>query len=156
MKRISLNDFINRCNHQQCLKHLRGNGCPKCSESNLEKIISKFLTKENIIFFQEYGKQNDLFFLKGQKVDFYLPDYKIVIECQGEQHFTPVDFGNKGVDFAIECFQKNIIRDYRKYSECKKIGLSVLYFCDKKNMRNDYISDLYCDLNEIKKRISNE
>ena len=86
-----------------------------CSESNLEKIISKFLTKENIIFFQEYGKQNDLFFLKGQKVDFYLPDYKIVIECQGEQHFTPVDFGNKGVDFAIECFQKNIIRDYRKY-----------------------------------------
>lgn len=139
--------------YQQCLKHLHGRGCPTCSESSLEKIISDLLKSENISFFREYGKQNDLFFLKGQKVDFYLPDFNIAIECQGDQHFIPVDFGNRGHNFALECFQKNVIRDTKKYIECKKNGITILYFCEKKYMRDDYIGDLYCELDKIKKRI---
>ena len=42
-------------------------------------------------------------------LDFYLPDYDIAIECQGRQHFIPVDaFGGE------MGFEDTVIRDKTK------------------------------------------
>ena len=90
-------------------------------------------------------------------MDFYLPEYSLAIECQGEQHFIPVDFGNKGVDFAEQSFKKNKIYDKNKYKLCKKIGIDILYYCNSENKKNNprYIGELFDNpellINKIRK-----
>ena len=143
---------------QKCYKHLQNHGCPTCSESKLEKEIRLFLLENNIEFKQQYGKLDDSFYLNGQTLDFYLPRYGIAIECQGDQHFMPVDFGNRGEEYASEAFKKNLIRDFKKYLKCGNAGIEILYYCDKSNIKNseEYIGGLYCVLEDLIKKIKNE
>ena len=73
--------------------HLRGQGCPLCAISKLEENVKTLLNENNI----QYIQQKTFYWLKKEKnlyLDFYLPDYNIAIECQGEQHFKPVKFSN--------------------------------------------------------------
>ena len=102
--------------------HLFGAGCPSCPQSNLEGEMRQFLLNHSIRFEQE--KSFDWLKLnKRLYLDFYLPDYNIAIECQGLQHFKPIDlFG--GEDF----FKKTLERDSKKYNLCKKNGIEVIYF----------------------------
>lgn len=65
-------------------KLLRGQGCPVCNESHLEREISKlFPSAQRWKRFKWLGKQN---------LDFYIPISHIAIECQGIQHLEPLDF----------------------------------------------------------------
>ena len=62
-------------------------GCPLCRKSKLEIEVENLLNTLNIRY--EYQKQFDwLNFAKPQSLDFYLPDYNIAIECQGDTHFA--------------------------------------------------------------------
>ena len=72
----------------------RGQGCPFCKSSHLEKEVESFL-KEKMI---EYKRHKRFDWLGLQHLDFYLPKYNIAIECQGEQHYKPIDYfgGNDG------------------------------------------------------------
>ena len=77
-------------------KHLnRKQGCPVCSESHGEKFIRNYLDKHNI----KYKPQKKFKDLKDKtylSYDFYLPDYNILIEYQGIQHYESIDyFGGK-------------------------------------------------------------
>ena len=66
--------------------HLGGVGCPICSESKLEKETAKLLIQYGV----KYEREKKFTWLKHKNqlfLDFYLPEYNIVIECQGEQHF---------------------------------------------------------------------
>lgn len=103
-------------------KHLgRKQGCPKCSniESKGELIIKETLNNYNIRF--EYQKKFD--WLGKQSLDFYLPDYNIAIECQGEQHFKPVTIfkGDKGFNLTRK-------RDLIKSEKCKEHNIKILYY----------------------------
>ena len=60
------------------------------------------------------------------KLDFYLPEYNIAIECQGEQHFVPVPFGKMSEDKAKKQFEKNIIRDEFKYNSLVKQEYDII------------------------------
>ena len=65
----------------------------------------------------------------NQTVDFYLPDKKIIIECQGEQHFTGVKFSNSQTQNEIEyMYKQQQIKDENKYYTAKKLGLEIIYF----------------------------
>jgi len=76
--------------------HLRGSGCPTCRESKGEKMIRKYLEGIDI----NIVPQKKFEFCVGHPsskgechqlpYDFYLPDYKILIEVDGRQHFEPV------------------------------------------------------------------
>lgn len=102
--------------------HLRGAGCLSCSNSRLEDQMEEFLLKNNIKYFHE--KTWDwLTYSSYQYVDFYLPDYNMVIECQGIQHFESVEFfgGEKGLIYNQE-------RDKNKRDLCEKHGIKVAYF----------------------------
>lgn len=142
---------------QKPTKHLQDNGCPSCSESKLEKELRKILIKNNINFRSQYGRIKDEFYLNGQTVDFYLPEYKLAIECQGEQHFFPVDFGNKGEEYACEQFLKRILYDTKKYDICKNYGIEILYYINNhKFMKNDYIGKMFINSDDLLKEIKNE
>ena len=104
--------------------HLQGAGCPKCNLSHLERSVMSYLDDIGITY--DYQKRFN--WLGRQSLDFYLPDYKICIECQGEQHFFPVDFANKGIEWACKEFDKTVSRDKKKKKLCEKHGIKLLYF----------------------------
>lgn len=73
--------------------HLDGKGCNKCNLSKGEERIKRFLDDNKINYI--YNKAC-LDFLRPLKPDFYLPDYNLVIEYDGEQHFKSIEiFGGK-------------------------------------------------------------
>ena len=104
--------------------HIQGQGCPKCNLSHMEHDVMNYLDERGIPY--DYQKRFD--WLGLQSLDFYLPDYKVGIECQGEQHFFPVDFAGKGVEWACKEFDKLIKRDKRKKALCEEHGVKLLYF----------------------------
>ncbi len=123
--------------------HLRGVGCSKCNESHLEKTVCNILLENDIIF----ERQKRFEWLGKQSLDFYLPDYNIGIECQGRQHFEPIDFfgGEKGYDEIVE-------RDKRKLQLCIENKIKLIYFASDKRIKNDIINDF----NDILTLLKNE
>ena len=64
-------------------------------------------------------------------LDFYLPDYDIGIECQGRQHFVPVEkYG------GVPGFEDTKIRDSNKKKCCDEHGIKILYFTELKKYDN--------------------
>ena len=124
--------------------HLQGNGCPKCKQSHLEKEISNFLKTNNI----EYTYQKRFDWLGLQSLDFYLPDYNIAIECQGEQHFRPVNFGSKTMTNE-ESFKLIQERDERKKCLCEEKGIKLLYYTDI-DLNDKHICNYKCFRNKEK------
>lgn len=102
--------------------HLKGHGCIKCSNfSNGEKKIEELLNDIGINFVREY-KFDSCISKKNVKLpfDFYLPDFNILIEYDGKQHFEPVDkFG--GEESFLTLKGNDIVRN--NWSEEKKIKL---------------------------------
>lgn len=95
-------------------------GCPICSESKGEKEIRIILKKLSINFIQE-KKFLDLKFKKFLYFDFYLPDYNVCIEFDGEQHFAPFDiFG------GLESFEIIKQRDELKKIYCENNNIKLL------------------------------
>ena len=125
--------------------HLFGVGCPTCPESNMEGELRLILEKNNI----RYEQEKSFLWLRLKKkmfLDFYLPDYKIAIECQGKQHFVPVEiFGGE------EFFNKTIERDKQKHELCEEHGIRVLYF-SKSGV--DYIYPVFQTYGELLKEIT--
>ena len=141
---------------QKPYKHLQNQGCPICKESKLEKRIRKFLTDNSIEFIQGYSKKNGCEWLQNQSLDFFLPNFNSAIECQGEQHFKPVDFGNKGSEFANKVFEINLKRDSKKYDLCKANNVRIFYFTDKiEYVNGGYLDIIYTNENELFNNLSN-
>ena len=104
-------------------KHLCGQGCPKCNESKNERLVKNFLIEKNVSF----ETQKKFSWLGRQSLDFYLPDYNIAIECQGEQHFIPIPIFN-----GEEGLKVNRQRDIEKYEKCVKNNIKIYYFINNK------------------------
>ena len=125
------NDIIAYCPihgefRQNAHIHLSGCGCPKCSSSKMELSIEDNLKQNNIDYIPQY-RNKEIFGLKS--IDFYIPNIKIAIECQGEQHFIPVSFsGNGDKNNNLESIQNN---DKNKYQECTDNGIELIYFINK-------------------------
>ena len=120
--------------------HLKQSGCPKCNQSHMEKETEEILLNKGI----KYETQKRFEWLGKQSLDFYLPDYNIAIECQGEQHFKPVDFAGKGKEWAEFLFKKNIKRDKNKLKLCEEKQINLFYINYNENILekiNKIISD---------------
>ena len=66
--------------------------------------------------------------MKRQTVDFYLPDYNIAIECQGEQHFKLVPYFDNE-----ESFKLRKKRDKIKNKLCFENNVKLYYFSNVKH-----------------------
>ncbi len=120
---------------------LKGCGCPECNKSSLETKLSSFLSKRNI----QYEYQKKFFWLRNKKpmsIDFYLPEYNVGIECQGEQHLFEYRC------FRNRTFEKQEELDRLKNTLCKENGVSLLYYGGNKigtfsNNSGIYTADNY-------------
>ena len=97
-----------------------GTWCPICNESHGENKIKNYLISKNIIFMRQ-KKFNDCKFIRCLPFDFYLSEYNILIEYDGEQHYRTSRFG--------------------KYLDTKKLYYEI--------KRNDKIKTEYCKKNNI-------
>lgn len=125
-------------------KHLIGRGCSRCNESNLETAMSLFLERNGI----EFEEQKKFDWLGKMTLDFYLPKHNIAIECQGGQHFIPVEhFG--GENGLKEITQ----RDKKKKQLCEEHGIKLLYFSNskvKKQVGGEFPYDVIISENKLK------
>ena len=129
---------------QDVSHHLNGHGCPKCNQSVLEKDIIKLLENNNI----EYDYNKRYKFLNNLQLDFYIPKFKVAIECQGIQHFKPIDyFGGE------KCFQKRFDNDENKLKLCEKAGIKLFYYS---NLHIKYPYKVFENKEELLKNILNE
>lgn len=109
-------------------------GCPKCSfkMSKGENIIYNYLQNKNIPFVKE-AIFKDCRDINPLPFDFYLPDYNICIEYDGEQHFKPVSFGcNKSAEeknrrFLLTQKHDKIKNEYCTLKNIKLIRISYLF-----------------------------
>lgn len=98
-------------------------GCHVCNETSGEKEVAKALDKYNILYdaqhrFEECRNVRPLPF------DFFLPEYNMCIEYDGQQHFEPVTFGGCSKETA----EKNLF-DTKKRDEIKD------KFCSENNIK---------------------
>jgi very-short-patch-repair endonuclease len=105
--------------------HLRGIGCFLCKDSKGEKIINIFLNEKKIKYvrqkkFDKCKNKNKLLF------DFYLSEYNLCIEYDGEQHFNPVVFGKMSKEDSEICLKKTILNDKIKTNFCKENNINLL------------------------------
>lgn len=103
---------------------LRGTGCPACSVSKGEELISDVLKMNNVNFTSQYSFK-DLKNINSLYFDFAIIDEDdkvlMLIEYDGEQHFKPIEhFGGK------KKFKKTVFRDELKNSYCDKNGIKLL------------------------------
>jgi hypothetical protein len=101
-------------------------GCPICSESKLERELVSILDQQNV----KYERQKRFKWLGRQSLDLYLPEHNIAIECQGIQHFKPVDFAGKGQKWAIKSFEDIKERDDKKLKKCLTHNIKMIYIVD--------------------------
>ena len=104
--------------------HLNGQGCPKCNQSHLEE-QTRILLEQNNIKYKPQQKFPWLLSKKNcpMKLDFYLTEYNIVIECQGIQHYLTEGNGY----FSTEDVMGTQQRDTLKYDLCKEHGIPIYY-----------------------------
>jgi hypothetical protein len=108
-------------------KHLIGQGCKQCRQSHLETFVKQWLEDNQINYENEY--KND--WLGRQTLDFYLPDYKIGIECQGIQHLKPIPF--YGGDEKFKYVEQ---LDETKYGKCQQNHVNIIYVIEEQYLPN--------------------
>jgi hypothetical protein len=96
--------------------HFSGYGCPNCRKSKGEAKVAKILDDKKI----EYVKQKRFENCINPKTkftlpyDFYLPQHNMLIEYNGEQHYTSAYYYNKGGEerFKSQQYRDSIKQQY--------------------------------------------
>lgn len=114
-------------------KHLEGCGCPMCSQSRGESIITLFLQRNNIKFIPEY-KFSGCKYKKELPFDFAIfnnkGELKCLIEYQGQQHFEPVKYFG-----GLEYFNLRVKKDTIKFNYCKCNKITLYYITYKDDIQ---------------------
>lgn len=108
---------------------LSGNGCPHCSSSKGELLISKILEGHNIKYIPQMKFMN----LQGVgggllSYDFYLPLYNTLIEFQGQFHDGTAYIEKQNDYFPIQQAHDVLKREYAK---THNINLLEIWYYDK-------------------------
>ena len=123
----------------------QGHGCPICKSSLLETFVRNKLTDLGISF----TEQKRFKWLGLKSLDFFIPSLMVGIECQGVQHFKPIElFGGK------TAFKRCVSRDIDKKMKCEENGISILYVTDNMELNdisNCHVGNIYTELNTINK-----
>lgn len=98
--------------------HMNGCKCPQCAKKSLgEAKIKETLTDMGIKFIHDKASLN---FLGRLRPDFYLPDYNLVIEYDGKQHFREF------FTISSETLEQRQERDALKNKLCEENGVEIL------------------------------
>ena len=118
---------------------LSGTGCPKCNMSHGEKIIEKYLNDYSIDYISQYSF-DDLLGIGGGLLsyDFYLPQYNMLIEYQGEFH-DHTDRLRSEYEFQRQQIHDERKREYAQIHNIKLLEIWYYEFDDVKNILNKAI-----------------
>lgn len=139
--------ILHRCKKDKCewmarpYNILNGYGCPACQESKGEKTIKQWLESHKIKYIPQ-KRFDDCKDIKILPFDFYLLDYNICIEYDGQQHYEPVDFAGKGLEHAQQKFIKTQYHDEIKNIYCKNNNIPLLripYFANIEEELNNFL-----------------
>ena len=113
-------------------------GCPQCASGKNEQNIHSFLTYNNIPFL--YHQR--LRFIKDHYpnyiVYFYLPQFNLIIEYNGNQHYFPVIFGSISMEKAEIKFEAQTKRDMALEECCKNKNIQLIWI----DVRNILVTHL--------------
>ncbi len=138
-----------RCKVHNCIytttpeNVLLGHGtCPYCKETLGERNVRQWLEQNNIeyVYQHKFDDCKDTYVLP---FDFFLPNFNKLIEYDGKQHFEPVDFANKGIEWAKEKFELTKHHDNIKNEYCKNNGISLLRIPYYKNIKEELNNFLF-------------
>jgi hypothetical protein len=93
--------------------------------SSSEKLLGEILDRFhfNYMFQKRYDDCRDNHKLP---FDFYLNDFNILIEFDGEDHYFPIQRGNKTVEDAEIDFIKRKVKDEIKTKYCKQNNIPLI------------------------------
>lgn len=114
----------------------RENGCPKCKQSKGEVNVMRFLDNYDITYNYQH-KFPDCKYIKPLSFDFYLPDYNMCVEFDGEQHTALYNF--EKTDDKLKLRQK---RDSIKNEYCLKNNINLLRINYNENINEKLITNL--------------
>lgn len=134
--------------YQKPHAHLTDRGCPVCKFSHLERQMAKFLNDNKIT----YLPQQQFKWIGKQKIDFYLPEYNVGIECQGRQHYVPSNFGSKTFS-PHEMFLYVCKQDEKKLMLCKENGVDILYYTNYNFPNEEIPQNTFTNLDLLKEKI---
>lgn len=120
------------CNNEYYVSRsnfLKGERCPHCQQSKGEKRIESFFQENNILFIKQY-KIKDCKNIKSLPFDFYLPQYNILIEFDGKQHYKIVDFFDGLIGLMNRMYKDNIKTQYCKNNNIQLIRIPYWEFND--------------------------
>ena len=128
--------------------HLHHKGCPICSNGKNEQLVLTLLQKYNIAV--DYHKRirdwNSDY--PNYIVDFYIPSAHLIIEYNGEQHYTPTYFGNGNRDLHRDdtriLFQKQQLRDLNLEELCKS-NMITLIWIDGRQYKNSKLEKYFIE-----------
>jgi very-short-patch-repair endonuclease len=121
---------------QQPAHHINGSGCPVCNVSLGVISIINFLSDFKIKFDVE-KRFKDCRNILPLPFDFYLPEYNICIEYDGQQHYKPM-----GYKSGFKKFKKTIKRDEIKNNYCKENNIKLLRISYKDNVKEALIKNI--------------
>lgn len=112
-----------------------------------EKEIITILNKFQINFLTEYSFP-DLISKKGKplRFDFYIDDYNLLIEFQGEHHFKPVNKFQRAQRVHIQTVEHDKLK--WEYSNKNSINLICIHYKDFKNL-NKILYQMFWPTNEV-------
>ena len=113
--------------------HMYNHGCARCSDSKGEKYITSILDKFNIIYKREYTIPDQIYKFR---YDFYLPDYNLLIEFHGRQHYESIKFF--GGDDSLSVQRE---RDMFKRELAKELKIKLVEF-NYKQMNDNTIEKI--------------
>lgn len=134
--------------YKTCIDYIRNGNyrCPSCvgiiSKGELE--VKKILESLDIKYIMQY-KFLDCVYMRPLLFDFYLPDYNICIEYDGEQHYKQCSFQTQ------KEFEDAIKRDKIKNEYCEKNNIKLIripYF-EFKNIKKILKKQIPLKLNEL-------
>jgi len=87
------------------------------------RLLKRYYKRNNV---KEKHREPYLLSLTRLKADFVLPDFDIIIEVDGEQHFKPVQFGGIGYEQALDNFEEQKHRDSLKLRMAKEMECKLV------------------------------
>lgn len=118
---------------------VKGTSCPYCKQSRGEKYIQCYL-KNNEIKYVAQKKFSNLKDKSYLSYDFYLPEYNMLIEYQGEQHYRKNKYFG-----GTKVFQKQQLHDKLKKEYAKNNGYKLLclpYLLNTQEKVNIYLEQM--------------
>ena len=136
-----LTKIIYKCPHGHFYKQSPSQhkyyGCSVCKESHGEKFIRVYLDKRNIKY-EAQKRFNDLKDRAYLSYDFYLPEYNILIEYQGKQHYENNGFFGGEEQFKKQQYHDRLKKEYAKKNHYKLLELH--YSLDTQDKVDKYLN----------------